>query len=340
MLPLILGLSGLELTPDERAFFREAEPAGFILFGRNVRDPAQLRALTDDLRSLTGRDGLPILIDQEGGRVARLGPPHWPAFPPQARFGELYRRAPISGMEAARVNAAAIGAVLAQAGINVACLPLLDLAHDEGHGIVGDRAFGADPLEVASLGRAVLDGLAEAGVAGVIKHMPGHGRARADSHAELPTVTASADELADDLFPFARLAPRARIGMTAHVVYSGLDPQQPATLSAKVIGEVIRGEIGFDGLLLSDDIGMGALSGPIGERGRAALAAGCDLILHCTGDLSEGRMLAGELPLITAVARERLARAIPPLGAETRPKLDALLAKRDGLLALTGDAIG
>lgn len=333
MLPLILGLSGPELTPGERAFFRDAAPAGFILFGRNVCDPAQLRALTDDLRALTGRVRLPVLIDQEGGRVARLGPPHWPAFPAQARFGDLYRRAPISGMEAARANAAAIGAVLAQAGINVACLPLLDLQRDEGHDIVGDRAFGGDPLDVASLGRAVLDGLAEAGVAGVIKHMPGHGQAGADSHAELPHVAAGTEELAGDLFPFIRLAARARIGMTAHVVYAAWDADRPATLSPTVIGQIIRGAIGFDGLLLSDDIGMGALSGPLGARGCAALTAGCDLALHCSGVLAEARELAEALPAIMPGAAERLASALPELPGAI-PALADSLAKRDALLAL------
>lgn len=333
MLPCIFGLSGPDLIADERAFFREAEPAGFILFGRNVREPAQLRTLTDDLRALTGRENLPVLIDQEGGRVARLGPPHWPAFPAQARFGALYARAPISGMEAARVNAAAIGAVLAAAGINVACLPVLDRARAEGHDAIGDRAFGDDPLAVASLGRAVLDGLAEAGVAGVVKHMPGQGRAGADSHAELPRVEASATELAGDLFPFSRLAPRARIGMTAHVVYAAWDAGSPATLSASVIGDVIRGEIGFDGLLLSDDIEMGALSGPVEERGRTALAAGCDVVLHCSGKLTQARKLAQTLPPMAPAALDRLARALPDRPAG-HPALADLLAKRDDLLAL------
>lgn len=332
MLPCILGLSGPALTADERAFFREADPAGYILFGRNCVDPARLRALTDELRDLAGRD-VPILIDQEGGRVARLGPPHWPAFPAQSRFGELYARAPISGMEAARVNALAIGLVLAEAGVNVALLPLLDLGHEGAHRAIGDRAFAPDPLAVASLGRAVLDGLAEGGVAGVVKHMPGQGRARADSHEALPVVDAEPHALAEDLLPFARLAPRARIGMTAHVVYTAWDAERPATLSPVVIGEVIRGRIGFDGLLLTDDIGMGALAGPVAERGRAALAAGCDMVLHCSGDLDEARALADGLWAITGAARERLGRALSPAG-EALPTLDALLVKRDTLLAI------
>lgn len=333
MLPCILGLSGPDLTRHERAFFAEAAPAGFILFARNCIDPDQLRRLTDTLRDLTGRADLPILVDQEGGRVARLGPPHWPTFPPQARFGDLYAKAPISGMEAARVNAEAIGHVLREAGINVAALPLLDLTHPEGHNIVGDRAFGADPLHVASLGRAVLDGLAAAGVAGIIKHMPGHGRAEADSHGELPVVAASAEELEADLFPFRRLADRARIGMTAHVVYAAWDDQRPATLSPMVIADVIRGRIGFDGLLLSDDICMGALSGPMAERGCAALAAGCDLVLHCSGVLEEAIALAEAMPEMAATAMERLIAAMPPPPQASLPLADRL-AKRDALLAL------
>ena len=337
MLPLILGLSGPDLTNDERAFLREAAPAGFILFGRNVADPAQLRALTDELRSLTGRDDLPILIDQEGGRVARLQPPHWPAFPAQAQFGELYAHAPISGLEAARANAAAIGAVLAATGINVTCLPLLDLQHEGAHSIIGDRAFGGEPMAVASLGRAVLDGLAEAGVAGVIKHLPGQGLAASDSHAELPIVDADIAALAEEISPFQRLAPRARIGMTAHVVYPAWDPDRPATLSPTVIGEVIRGAIGFDGLLLTDDIGMGALSGPLADRGRAALAAGCDLVLHCSGVLPEAEELAAALPPIGGAAAVRMAHIFDGAVAET-PPLEPLLAKRDALLGLVQTA--
>ena len=335
MLPCILGLAGPDLTPDERALFREAQPAGFVLFRRNCPNPVQLRRLTDDLRALTGRDDLLILIDQEGGRVTRLGPPHWPSFPAQARFGELYQRAPISGMEAARANAAAIGTVLREAGITVTCLPLLDLHQAGASDIVGDRAFGGDPLQVASLGRAVLDGLAEAGVAGIIKHMPGHGRARADSHHELPVVNASEGELEQDLLPFQRLARRASIGMTAHIVYRAWDADHPATLSPKVIAEIIRGRISFQGLLLSDDIAMAALAGPLPDRAAAALQAGCDLILHCSGELADARDLLASLPELTAEAHKRLSAALPPAAADP-PPLAPLLAKRDALLALLG----
>jgi beta-N-acetylhexosaminidase len=332
MLPCILGLSGLELTPDERAFFRDADPAGYILFGRNCRDQAQLRALTDELRALAGRDRLPILIDQEGGRVARLKPPVWPDFPPQWRFAELYERAPISGMEAARVNALAIALTLAGAGINIACLPLLDVRQAGAHDVIGDRALGSDPLQVAALGRMVLDGLAAGGVAGVIKHLPGHGRARADSHKELPVVAASAAELESDLIPFRRLA-SAPIGMTAHILYPAWDPERPATLSPLIISKVIRASIGFNGLLLSDDIDMAALSGGLEERAGAALA-GCDLVLHCSGDLADNRRVAAALPEIGKAASARLEQAVPPRSPTYEiADLGGLLAKRDALLA-------
>lgn len=333
MLPCILGLSGPDLTPGERAFFADAEPAGFILFARNCVDPVQLRRLTGDLRDLTGRSDLPILVDQEGGRVVRLKPPHWPSFPPAARFGELYARAPISGMEAARANAQAIGTVLRDAGITIAAMPTLDLAYEGAHHIVGDRAFSADPVHAASLGRAALDGLADAGVAGIIKHMPGHGRAATDSHEELPVVTASAEALEADLVPFRRLASRARIGMTAHIVYPAWDADRPATLSPTVIAEVIRGRIGFDGLLLSDDITMGALEGSAADHGVAALAAGCDIVLHCSGNLVEARALAAALPALTEGAQARLAAALPDSAEAFSPPLEALLAKRDALLS-------
>jgi beta-N-acetylhexosaminidase len=336
MLPLILGLSGLTLTKDERAFLREANPAGFILFGRNVEAPAQLRALTDALRDLLGRD-LPILIDQEGGRVARLKPPHWPAFPPAAAFGALYRCAPISGMEAARVNAAAIGAVLAEAGINVDCAPSLDLAVEGADAVIGDRALGSDPLQVAALGRMVLDGLAEAGVAGVIKHMPGHGRAGADSHKALPVVDAPAEALEDDLAPFAKLAARAKWGMTAHIRYPAWDGERPATLSPTIIADVIRGRIGFEGLLLTDDITMSALEGSMGARASAALAAGCDLVLHCSGDIEEAQQIAPALPAADPTLSARIAAALPPALMQP-PDLAALLAKRDALLAQVAPA--
>ncbi|HUG46733.1 MAG TPA: glycoside hydrolase family 3 N-terminal domain-containing protein, partial [Sphingomicrobium sp.] len=261
----IYGLAGPSMTADERDFFSDSDPAGYILFRRNCVDPTQLRALTDDLRGLSGRPDLPILIDQEGGRVARMRPPQWPEFPPGWAFAELYETAPISAIEAARSNARALALMLREAGINIDCLPLLDVRAPGAHDIIGDRALGAEPMQVAALGRAVLDGFASAGVVGVVKHLPGHGRALCDSHVELPLVEASETELARDLEPFERLN-WAPMGMTAHVVYTAWDEERPASLSRQVICEIIRGRIGFTGWLMSDDIGMEALKGDFGER--------------------------------------------------------------------------
>ncbi|MDB5687167.1 MAG: beta-N-acetylhexosaminidase, partial [Rhizorhabdus sp.] len=260
MTPLFLGLATTAVTDAERAFFTSLDPAGYILFRRNIEDPAQLRALTHDLRTIAGRADVPILIDQEGGRVARMQPPHWPAFPKAELFDRLYDIAPITAMEAARLNAQAIAVMLAEVGINVDCLPLLDVRQPGAHDIIGDRALGAEPQRVAALGRAVIDGLRAGGAVGVVKHVPGHGRAMADSHVELPVVDADAVTLETDLAPFIDLAD-APMAMTAHVVYPAWDAVECASLSAKVIGEIIRGRIGFDGLLMSDDLGMHALTG-------------------------------------------------------------------------------
>ncbi len=333
MLPAILGLSGETLTEGERAFFRDADPAGFILFARNVRDRGQLGALTDSLRALSGRADLPILVDQEGGRVVRLKPPLWPEFPAQGRFASLYEKAPISAIEAARVNAQAIAVTLADVGINVDCLPLLDVAQEGAHDIIGDRALGGEPLRVAALGRAVLDGLAAGGVCGVVKHIPGHGRAGADSHEELPVVDASADELEIDLAPFRALRD-APMAMTAHVLYPAWDSERCATLSPTVIGEVIRGEIGFDGLLMSDDLTMKALSGTPADHAAAAIAAGCDVALHCSGVPAENEAIAGALGAMSEAARARLERAMAGVaGKASAQSYEALAAKRDALLA-------
>ncbi len=336
MLPIILALSGAQLTPDERAFFADAEPAGFILFGRNCIDPAQLRALTHDLRALTGRTDLPILVDQEGGRIARLRPPGWPEQPAAPVLDRLYARAPISAMEAARLHGAALAAMLRESGINVNCAPLLDIAGPHSHPIIAERALGREPMQVASLGRAWLDGMREGGIAGVVKHMPGQGRAAVDSHVGLPVVAASEAELDADTAPFRALAAAAPIAMTAHVIYQAWDADLPATLSPRVIREVIRGRIGFDGLLISDDIVMAALSGPAPERALAALRAGCDLILHCSADIAEMQAIAAALPEVEAEARERLDRALAWASAPDREQ-DALslAARRDALLAYT-----
>src|SRR5689334_22249932 len=305
----IYGFEGLELTDSERDFFRDCDPAGFILFKRNCETREQLRKLTDSLRDLTGRADLPILIDQEGGRVARMKPPEWPAFPAAIRFSELYQVAPSSAIEAARANARAIGLMLREVGVNVDALPLLDVRQEGASDIIGDRALGTVPMQVAALGRAVLDGLASAGVVGIIKHIPGHGRALVDSHKELPVVTASADELESDLEPFERLS-TAPMGMTAHVVYTAWDPDHPATLSPTVIGDIIRGRIGFDGFLMSDDLGMEALQGDFGERAAGVIAAGCDAALHCSGKMDEMIAVAKAAPEMTAEGEARLARAM------------------------------
>ncbi|WP_226637641.1 beta-N-acetylhexosaminidase [Novosphingobium profundi] len=333
MVPAIFGLSGHVLTADEAAFFRDADPAGYILFGRNVADRAQLRALTDALRDLHGRDDLFICIDQEGGRVARMKPPVWPAYPPGEVFDRLYDHAPATAIEAARANGEALGLDLAQAGITVDCHPSLDVRQTGAHDVIGDRAFGHDPMRVAALGRATLDGLARAGVVGCIKHIPGHGRAMADSHKELPTVTASAEELEVDLRPFRTLA-HAPIGMTAHVRYTAWDADNPGTLSPFVVQEIIRGRIGFDGLLLTDDLDMEALSGSVPERAARAIAAGCDIALNCWAKMDDMVGIAKVLPTITPEACARLERAMAscPEGAGTGDHA-ALIARREALLA-------
>ena len=331
----IYGLEGLELSDDERSFFRDADPAGFILFKRNCENAAQVLRLTDALRDLSGRPDLPILIDQEGGRVARMKPPVWPAFPAAERFDQLYALAPSSAIEAVRSNARAIGLTLRESGVNVDALPLLDVRQPGASDVIGDRALGSEPMQVAALGRAVLDGLASAGVVGIIKHIPGHGRALVDSHKELPVVTASADELESDLEPFERLS-SAPMGMTAHVIYTAWDQDHPASLSPTVIGDVIRGRIGFDGFLMSDDLGMEALQGDFGSRAAGVVAAGCDAALHCSGKMDEMVAVAASVPPLGAEAEARLARAMATTltDDDDGPSFAEVVAKRDALLAM------
>ena len=336
MTPAIFGLSGTVLTDAERAFFREADPAGYILFGRNVDNREQLRALTDSLRAIHGRERLLVSIDQEGGRVARLRPPGWSPYPAGQAFDRLYQIAPASAIEAARAGAYAMGLELSSMGITVDYHPPLDLRVPGAHDVIGDRSFGSDPMQVAALGRAVLEGLAAGGVAGCIKHMPGHGRTDVDTHKALPTVTASAAELEDDLAPFRTLK-HAPIGMTGHLVFTAWDAENPATLSETVIRDVIRGDIGFDGLLLTDDIDMEALGGTIPERAARAHAAGCDIILNCWAKMDDMKGICEVLPSMSEATAARLDRAL----ADTRvadtiaPEAAELLAKRDALLALT-----
>ena len=334
MLAAIFGFEGPALTGDERRFFRDVEPAGFILFRRNIENPEQLLRLTDSLRELTGRDDVPILIDQEGGRVARMRPPEWPAFPAAEKFADLYRAAPSSAIEALRANARALGLMLRAVGINVDALPLLDVRQEGASDIIGDRALGSDPMQVAALGRAVLDGLASAGVVGIVKHMPGHGRAMVDSHHELPIVTACAEDLEADLEPFERLA-SAPMGMMAHVVYTAWDPDRPASQSPTVIEDIIRQRIGFDGFLMSDDSNMNALSGSQADRASKCVAAGCDVALPCNGVLADNVAIADALGEISLEGAERLARAMAGTRIETEGiDFAEAVDTRDRLLAL------
>lgn len=300
---------------DERALLAELPPAGVILFARNCVDPEQLAALTAAVRAAAGDPALPILIDQEGGRVARLRPPHWQALPPMAALGRLETQRPGKGIEAACLAGRVIAADLAAVGITVACAPVLDVGHAYTTSAIGDRAFGTDSGLVGELGRALADGLRAGGVAPVMKHVPGHGRARQDSHALLPRVTEPLDALRGcDFLPF-RANAGLPLAMTAHVVYEAVDPAAPATLSARVIGDIIRGEIGFSGVLITDDLGMGALSGPLEDRARAARAAGCDVALYCGGQAAESRAILGAVRLLPADVARRLREAVSPPGS-------------------------
>jgi beta-N-acetylhexosaminidase len=330
----IYGIEGTELTRDERAFFADADPAGFILFRRNCECRDQLVRLTSALREVSGRPEVPILIDQEGGRVARMRPPEWPAFPAGEAFDRLYQFAPSSAIEAARSNARALGLMLNEVGVNVDCLPMLDVRQPGATDIVGDRALGSDPMQVSALGRAILEGLHSAGVLGVVKHMPGHGLALVDSHKELPIVLADEEDLAVDLEPFERLR-GAAMGMTAHVVYTAWDSERPGSQSPIVIQDIIRERIGFDGFLMSDDIGMEALSGDHGQRAAACVAAGCDVALHCDGQMENMRLVADAVPALSQEGEARLARAMA-LTFTPQDGVDfaAAVEKRDSLLAL------
>ena len=328
----ITGISGLELSAAEREFIRAERPWGFILFKRNIEAPAQVTSLVRELRNSIDSPDAPILIDQEGGRVARLGPPHWPVYPPGAFFGALYDIDPELGFRAARLSARLIAADLIDLGVTVDCLPLADMPIAGADAVIGNRAYGTEPAKVAAIARAVTEGLVQGGVLPVLKHIPGHGRATADSHFRLPTVDTPRDEL--DRTDFAAFQPLADLpmAMTAHVVFSALDPAHPATTSATIIRQVIRGVIGFQGLLMSDDVSMNALAGTIAERTRAIVNAGCDMVLHCNGKLDEMRDVARETPELAGLALERARRAlasrkqpvpVDPLAA--RAELDALV---------------
>ncbi len=318
----ITGLAGTEISPQERSFLRTADPWGLILFKRNIADPAQVLRLTDEFRAVCGRDDVAVLIDQEGGRVQRMGPPHWPSYPAGAVYGRLYARDKAMGLHAARLGARLIAADLAAVGITVDCLPLADVPVADADRVIGDRAYGDTAAQVAAIAAAVAHGLADGGVLPVLKHLPGHGRATADSHLALPVV--GVDRATLEATDFAAFKPLAGLplGMTAHVVFTALDPGLPATTSAVMIHEVIRSFIGFTGALMSDDVSMGALSGSIADRTRLALAAGCDLVLHCNGRLDEMEAVAAESPELAGQPLERCAKAL----ASRRPADDLDLA--------------
>ncbi|MEO0688877.1 MAG: beta-N-acetylhexosaminidase [Pseudomonadota bacterium] len=339
MTPAIFGCSGPVLTADERAFFREADPAGYILFARNCENPQQLRALTDDLRSLHGRDHLLVSIDQEGGRVARLRPPHWSPYPAGEAFDRLYGLAPASAIEAARAGAEAMALELAAMGITVTYHPPLDLRQPGAHDVIGDRALGSEPMQIAAIGRAILDGLERGGVTGCIKHMPGHGRSMVDTHKEVPTVQESAETLENDIAPFRALN-TAKIGMTGHLIFPVWDAENPATLSEAIIRDIIRGDIGFEGLLLTDDLDMEALSDTVPQRAARAWEAGCDIALNCWAKMDDMQGICDLAPSMSAKTTARLNAALEGTAvAEAIPaRQSELLAKRDELLALTGEA--
>jgi beta-N-acetylhexosaminidase len=329
----ILGCAGPTLSAEERQFFRDADPLGFILFQRNCQSPEQVRRLVQDLRDSVGRAEAPVLIDQEGGRVARLRPPAWRKAPAAGRFGVLAARDVGVAVEAARLNAQLMGRELAGLGISVDCAPVLDLQFEGASNVVGDRGFATDPELVARLGRAVCEGLLAAGITPVPKHVPGHGRALVDSHHALPEVEASLVVLRQtDFVPFLRLADMPW-AMTSHVLYKAIDPERPATTSPLVINDIIRGEIGFKGVLVSDDLSMEALRGDIADRTKRARAAGCDLALHCNGRLDEMRAVAAAAEAVSDATVERLARspttaaALAPMNiASAEARLDQLLA--------------
>ncbi|WP_394730909.1 beta-N-acetylhexosaminidase [Altererythrobacter sp. GH1-8] len=339
MIPAVFGIAGTELSADERAFFEDADPAGYILFARNCESPDQLRKLTGELRSIHGRERIFISIDQEGGRVQRMKPPYWASYPAGEAFDRLYALAPASAIEAARVNARAMALELASMGITVDFHAPLDVRRAETDNVIGDRSLGSDPMQVAALGRAILDGMTSGGVAGCLKHMPGHGRATADSHNELPVVSASAEELEVDIAPFRTLASQAKIGMSAHIVFEAWDADRPATLSPDVIENVIRKDIGFEGLLLTDDIDMQALEGSIPERAERALAAGCDIVLNCWARMGDQIGIAERVGTMSETVAAKLDRALEGTGiANDLSEHGELLAKRDALLALEGQA--
>lgn len=329
----IAGCLGTSLSADERAFFRDARPWGFILFRRNTQSPEQVAALTAQMRETVGWQA-PILIDQEGGRVQRMGPPLWPKYPPARAF--LGINDPVQQREIVRLSARLMAHDLKSVGIDVDCLPVLDVPVAGSHDVIGDRAYAHDPDRVAILGRAAAEGLLAGGVLPVIKHMPGHGRAKADSHHDLPVVEASLAELkAHDFRPFRHLADMP-MAMTAHVVFTALDAKHPATVSKTIVRDIIRGELGFDGLIMTDDISMKALSGSFAQKARAAIRAGVDVVLHCHGIMDEMVTVAGAVPAMTGARARRAAMALARIRHEPEPlDVDEARAQLGSALALS-----
>jgi beta-N-acetylhexosaminidase len=330
----ITGIAGTELSEAERAFIAAERPWGFILFKRNVESPGQVALLVEELRTCVGEPDAPVLIDQEGGRVQRLGPPHWPIYPPGALFGRLHDIDPALGLKAARLSARLIADDLGRLGVSVDCLPLADVPVAGADGVIGDRAYGTEPGKVAAIARAVTEGLEQGGILPVLKHIPGHGRATADTHLKLPVVDTPASELERTDFAAFRALADLPMAMSAHVVFSAFDPAHPATTSATMIERVIRGVIGFQGLLMSDDVSMNALAGSIAERTAAVIAAGCDMVLHCNGKLEEMREVAREAPGLSGEAQRRASRVfssrkspVPFDRKATRIELDALIER-------------
>lgn len=327
----IAGCLGTSLTADERSFFRDARPWGFILFKRNTQTPEQVAALTAEMRETVGWHA-PILIDQEGGRVQRMGPPHWPKYASARAF--LAINDPVRQREIVRLSARLMAHDLKSVGIDVDCLPVLDVPVAGSHDVIGDRAYAHDPDQVARLGRAAAEGLIAGGVLPVVKHMPGHGRARADSHHDLPVVEASLEALrAHDFRPFRHLADMP-LAMTAHVVFTALDAKHPATVSRRIVRDIMRGELGFDGLIMTDDISMKALSGTFEAKARAAIRAGVDVVLHCHGIMEEMVAIAGTVPEMTGARARRAAAALGRIRHEPEPiEIEAVRAELAAALA-------
>ncbi len=336
----ITGVAGPTLTPDERAFLRAERPWGFILFKRNIQHKSQAADLISEIRQTVGRPNAPVLIDQEGGRVQRLQPPDWPSYPPGAIFGRIFERDAAKGCRAANLGARLIAADLTEIGIDVDCLPIADVPVLGADNVIGDRAYGTDPETVSAIGRAVAEGLRDGGVLPILKHIPGHGRAVVDSHHLLPVVDTTREDLAaTDFEPFRALADLP-MAMTAHVIFRAYDPTRPATTSATIVAQVIRGLIGFGGLLMGDDVSMNALEGTIAQRSRDTIAAGCDVVLACNGRFDEMRAVADNVPELRGDALRRADAALAakrqaqPLDrAAARAELDALVALAKDLTA-------